>query len=667
MEEVKCSAIQVLRSKAWHYLAHDALETAAFTAERALALNSSSSPSRYLIASVYYRLGRFETAMDYALNVKHLGCQYIYAKCCLKLKMYDLGIAALPFETTSTAHATNFTSSKKGAREGLPSLALVYCLLGDLFRASSKEKKAALYYGLAIKIDPLCWEAISHLCEMRVTINAVKLYKDLRGKMEIDNIDKTGSAPLRPKHKGNEQHEVVSQDKHQDKHQDKRFAFGNSNVFTASPELKGTEYHLRRSMRLAPRTQSPVLTTSNSPDVKGKAHLFESLMQSHSPGSVYTPSKSQPRHSNGKQLTTLRDDGEKGQKTASTAVEEFIGDIYLAMTQTYQHFCNYECDAALKVLGSLSPEQQNTPWVVSKQARMQFEKVNYTESARLFQKLRVLDRYRQEDMEYYSTLLWHLQDGPELAYLAHELIAIGRNSAQAWCAVGNALSLSKDTDNAMKCFQRAGSLDPSNPYPFTLQAHEYVASDAYENAQNCYRMALYADKRHYNAWYGLGMVYLRLGNNAMAELHFRKAHGINPVNVVLLCCIGMVLEKMGRYEEGLSMYTSAHTYQPNSALSLYKRARLLLKMGLYSRALKDLQAVVVMTPDEASVHFLLGQIYKALDDRALAVKEFTVALNLDPKGSHLIKEALEGLYKKSESNSVASKRPLLRGAPTSAA
>jgi anaphase-promoting complex subunit 3 len=38
-----------------------------------------------------------------------------------------------------------------------------------------------------------------------------------------------------------------------------------------------------------------------------------------------------------------------------------------------------------------------------------------------------------------------------------------------------------------------------------------------------------------------------------------------------------------------------------------------------------------LAPDEASVHFLLGKLYKTLGDKNTAVHHFTIALSLDPK------------------------------------
>jgi Tfp pilus assembly protein PilF len=50
-----------------------------------------------------------------------------------------------------------------------------------------------------------------------------------------------------------------------------------------------------------------------------------------------------------------------------------------------------------------------------------------------------------------------------------------------------------------------------------------------------------ADERHYNAWYGLGMLYLRQEKFEFSEHHFRTAFLINPKSSVILSYLGTAL------------------------------------------------------------------------------------------------------------------------------
>jgi tetratricopeptide (TPR) repeat protein len=56
-----------------------------------------------------------------------------------------------------------------------------------------------------------------------------------------------------------------------------------------------------------------------------------------------------------------------------------------------------------------------------------------------------------------------------------------------------------------------------------------------------------------------------------------------------------------------------------------------MSLGDLGTALKELMILKDLAPDEAMVHFLLGRLYKGLREKGLAVRHFTIALNLDPK------------------------------------
>src|SRR6202000_2019694 len=120
--------------------------------------------------------------------------------------------------------------------------------------------------------------------------------------------------------------------------------------------------------------------------------------------------------------------------------------------------------------------------------------------------------------------------------------------------------------------------------------------------------------------YGLGKVYEKMGKWQIAELHYRTAARINPTNAVLICCIGMVLEKLKNPEQGLQMYTRACSLAPGSALSRFKKARCLMSLGRPREALAELKILRDVVPDEANVWFLMGRLYKILREKGNAVR-----------------------------------------------
>lgn len=968
-----------LSNAIWHALDQNLLTTALFTAERLYQEDFHNADSLHLVSLTHYRAGEYHKAAEIFTAAtsdtnpsasspeslagshssktspsvaSHPGCLYIYALACLALGEYSKGVVALErsssvwknLETKSIPNASTATS----ARLVLPTAAMIHTALGHLYRAVDADVKAIKSYAMAIRLDPLLWEATEALCHYGIDLKVDNIYAHLSVDIVSDpnssSESKTSGPPAPPPHffidssssaesfgqrLNTVNTPVTSNTTFKGGSLRPRSRVGMSpsvtldsgksvfgkpisssddvddnggaimSISTSTPDPKRTtalNSQLKRTTRLAPTISTttfngapnfhaPLFTTDLKRNIRfadGKqgpisgSKLFPSQNNSSSMAATISAKRTGNNLFSKSSLAAETNDS----SSPPIPIEyhqalQYLISLYTYLTSAFLHFSRYECDAALKVLKKLSSAaQKRSPFCLALYARLYFEKVDYIRSLQFFEKLKLADRFRVRDMDYYSTLLWHLRKDYELSYLASDLSNYARNRAQTWCAIGNACSLQHETEAALRCFRRAaqieqigaGNVSPGGSgntgdddgsidgigkgrgsgasrvggtlgysgstglgfvggtpgaegidgtgssggfggvgtssgvtigtsigngcgssrgyaYAYTLQAHEYVSNDAYEHAQDTYRLAIRADKRHYNAWYGLGMVFLRLGDTKMAEVHFRKAAQINPVNVVLMCCIGMVLEKTGRLEEALQQYTRAiqlqqqpedddldmntmndigdddpmfngdddnfedeenefedgtsyqdedslmfhhsrgakskhkdirsksQMYQRSaglngmkpstlaskskfsykslsannnftwfgkgsrddmqgsnfnssnnddnknngvettasarvrqgSAMARYKRARLLVKLQRYDVALEELELLTRLAPDEASVHFLLGQVYKLLGYREKAVKAFTVALNLDPKGSQMIEEALQSL------------------------
>jgi anaphase-promoting complex subunit 3 len=306
-------------------------------------------------------------------------------------------------------------------------------------------------------------------------------------------------------------------------------------------------------------------------------------------------------------------------------------DLFYRIANGYFCLSRYDCHNAIQIFNGLPTQHRESPFILACIGKAYYEQASYADAEKFFIRVKQNSASILEDMEVYSTVLWHMKNEVELAYLAHELMETDRLSPQAWCAVGNSFSLQREHEQALKCFKRATQLDSGFSYGFTLQGHEYIANEEYDKALDAYRSGVNADPRHYNAWYGLGKVYEKMGKYDIAEQHYRTAQRINPTNAVLVCCIGMVLEKNKNYEAALAQYSKACTLSPSSALSRFRKARVLVQLQQPKMALVELQILKDVAPDEANVFFLLGKLYKMLRMRADAVKCFTAALNLDPK------------------------------------
>ncbi|GLB35381.1 putative anaphase-promoting complex, cyclosome, subunit 3 [Lyophyllum shimeji] len=330
------------------------------------------------------------------------------------------------------------------------------------------------------------------------------------------------------------------------------------------------------------------------------------------------------------------------------AQEEYdaeLADHYLYnLTRKYasatRALATYDCQTCLRELEQLPHAFQSSPWVLAMVGRAHYEKQDFASAERAFKAVRVLEPHRLWDMEVYSTLLWHLQRNVELSFLAQELLNINPQSSQAWIAVGNLFSLQKDRSQALTCFRRAAQLDPTCAYAYTLSGHESIDEDV-DKAINFFQSALRADRRHYNAWYGLGTCYLRMSKIRLAEYHYRKAVEIHPNNAVLLGCVGMAVERRGDRNAALALFNDAVKLAPDNALVRYRRAKILVSMRKYEAAVQDLEYLRSTTPEESNVIFQLARVYRLLGNETKSAQTLAVARDISPKSLNKIKKLLE--------------------------
>ncbi|KAF9736868.1 hypothetical protein PMIN03_007281 [Paraphaeosphaeria minitans] len=316
-------------------------------------------------------------------------------------------------------------------------------------------------------------------------------------------------------------------------------------------------------------------------------------------------------------------------------------DLCLRIGSGYRHLSRFECVKAVEAFNSVSMPQRETPWVLAQIGKAYYERSMWAEAEKAFLRIREWCPSYIEDMDVFSTVLWQQNKETDLAYLAHTLNDQDRLSPQTWVALGNAFSLQREHDQAIKCFTRATQLDPKFAYAFTLQGHEHISNEEFDKASYAYRCAISANNRHYNGWYGLGKVYEMQHKFDVAERHYRAAFSINPNNDLLAMKIGSVLDRMKKTEAALIQYETAIRLNPHALQARVKKAHILLKLGSAEEALAEYLIVKDAQPADANVHLHIGQAYKRLRNKSEAIKYFTICMNLDPVAQRYVKEEME--------------------------
>ncbi|GAA6063052.1 hypothetical protein JCM10212_001115 [Sporobolomyces blumeae] len=352
--------------------------------------------------------------------------------------------------------------------------------------------------------------------------------------------------------------------------------------------------------------------------------------------------------------------GQQQQELARQEAEDYAVSLLRGFGKAVVHQAKYENAKVLESVASLPIEQQRSSRGLVLVGRAHFEALNYDKAEKAFAQARSQTPHLVDSMDLYSTTLWHLRSSTTLSLLSQELMLLAPSHPSSWISTGNTFSLNSDHPSALKCFKRAVQLDSACVYAYTLAGHECVMLEEWERAMEFFREAVRRDPTHYNAWFGLGNVYMKTGKHTLADYHFRRALDINPSNATLVCCVGSVLEKSRRYREALETYERACLLAPESALARFRRVRMMVALGKYQLAESDLVQLKSLAPLEPTVHYLLGKLYKSMgpSKRLAMLAAFTTAQDLEPRMASVIREQIErtsqeGMEVDSETGSVA--------------
>ena len=116
-----------------------------------------------------------------------------------------------------------------------------------------------------------------------------------------------------------------------------------------------------------------------------------------------------------------------------------------------------------------------------------------------------------------TQMLWALWMGEAGQLAQHEL------------ARGMRLLEQSDFEPAIECFSRLIESAPTFSEAHNKRATAYFLQGAYAEAVTDCRAALELNPRHFGAWHGLGLCYIRLGDFARACVAFRSALNIQPL------------------------------------------------------------------------------------------------------------------------------------------
>jgi len=144
----------------------------------------------------------------------------------------------------------------------------------------------------------------------------------------------------------------------------------------------------------------------------------------------------------------------------------------------------------------------------------------------------------------------------------------------------------------------------------------------------------------------LGTLEESLGDQSKAENCYRKALQIQPSNSVAANNLAYImLQEGGNADIALTLAQTARQGMPNSANTADTLAWAYYYKGTYSFARDLLEDAAKSDPNNATIQYHLGMVYRKLSDRTNAVVHLKKAVSLahDTAVANDAKAALQGL------------------------
>ncbi|MBK6376729.1 MAG: type IV pilus biogenesis/stability protein PilW [Xanthomonadales bacterium] len=169
--------------------------------------------------------------------------------------------------------------------------------------------------------------------------------------------------------------------------------------------------------------------------------------------------------------------------------------------------------------------------------------------------------------------------------------------------------------------RRAPESNPENPKTkaaalYTDLGQKYMAQGKLEVALENLNKALAADNNHADAHTVIGLLYERIGDNAKAEQHYRRAAELMPKSGNENNNYGAFLCKIGRYDDSAVYFVRAiaDPFYQTPAVALTNSGTCAIKGGKLDVAENDLRAALAREPDNAEALFQMASVLYLKND-----------------------------------------------------
>jgi Bardet-Biedl syndrome 4 protein len=187
----------------------------------------------------------------------------------------------------------------------------------------------------------------------------------------------------------------------------------------------------------------------------------------------------------------------------------------------------------------------------------------------------------------------------------------------------------KQYDKALENFETANSIQRHEKTFIQMgRVHRLLGNE--EDALSVYMDALETCPENPELLTTVGLLFLKLGNNAKAFEFFGNSLTYDPKNAKTILAAGSIIQDNQDMDVALVKYRVAATQTPNSSHLWNNIGMCFFGKGKYVAAVACLKRAVYITPFEWIISYNLGVVHLTTGQYASAFHYFSTAINLQP-------------------------------------
>ena len=204
---------------------------------------------------------------------------------------------------------------------------------------------------------------------------------------------------------------------------------------------------------------------------------------------------------------------------------------------------------------------------------------------------------------------------------------------EAWIGLSQSFAQKGDMDSAESVLARAVLDVPGSPAIHCLRGRLCIDKKEFDRAAEYYMMALSIDSLNFNAVFGIGYTYHKMGELEKAIGYYSRAKTIDPEDTACRFKLGEALMELSRFDEALEELEYVVRKHPDDIEARKTLAETYMdpKVEKYNKALVQFQAIVESQPDDIQGLLGVGRASTKLKKYSTAEKAFNQARSIAPE------------------------------------